>query len=213
MYRYLQGFNFLLFSAFGFGGCNAIFTILSEKGKNAIVSKHNELRRKVAKGEELGQPPAANMREMVWSEELAELAQNSINSDPTCYPDHDNTDMYGQNIGMDYANYEEQDQSTAELLFPKIVNSWYSEVEFFHRSPSRFTYNPVDGHYTQVVWADSHEVGCGTAYYPKDDQFYISMVCNYRVAGNIASGASLYTEGKACSACPDGTSCSNGLCA
>ena len=38
---------------------------LSEEARNKILEKHNQLRRKVAKGEEAGQPPAANMRKMV----------------------------------------------------------------------------------------------------------------------------------------------------
>ena len=41
---------------------------------------HNELRKKVAKGEETRgldgqQPKAANMRRLVWSDELAKIAQ------------------------------------------------------------------------------------------------------------------------------------------
>ena len=48
--------------------------------KDAIVAKHNELRALVASGEETqgvggGQPAAADMREMVWSDELATVAQ------------------------------------------------------------------------------------------------------------------------------------------
>ena len=48
--------------------------------KDSIVSKHNELRAKVANGQEEqgvdgAQPKAANMMELVWSDELAEVAQ------------------------------------------------------------------------------------------------------------------------------------------
>ena len=48
--------------------------------KDAIVDKHNELRSKVANGQETrgvdgGQPKAANMRKLVWNDELAEIAQ------------------------------------------------------------------------------------------------------------------------------------------
>ena len=44
------------------------------------MSKHNELRSKVANGQEDrgvdgAQPKAANMVELVWSDELAEVAQ------------------------------------------------------------------------------------------------------------------------------------------
>ena len=48
--------------------------------KDSIVSKHNELRSKVAKGQENrgvdgSQPKAANMMEIAWSDELALVAQ------------------------------------------------------------------------------------------------------------------------------------------
>ena len=48
--------------------------------KDSIVRKHNELRSKVANGQEGRgvdgtQPKAANMMEIVWSDELAMVAQ------------------------------------------------------------------------------------------------------------------------------------------
>ena len=48
--------------------------------KDAIVKKHNDLRSDVANGKEKrglngGQPKAANMRQLVWNEELAKVAQ------------------------------------------------------------------------------------------------------------------------------------------
>ena len=56
------------------------FRQLSAAGKAAILDKHNELRRRVAKGEETNgingaQPAASNMKKMVWNEELEAVAQ------------------------------------------------------------------------------------------------------------------------------------------
>merc|ERR1711971_761923 len=58
-----------------------VLRALSYDAQQAIVDKHNELRRKVAKGEETSnlawgtQPPASNMRKLVWNDELAVTAQ------------------------------------------------------------------------------------------------------------------------------------------
>ena len=40
-----------------------------------VLNKHNELRAKVANGQQIGQPPAANMKKLKWSSELATITQ------------------------------------------------------------------------------------------------------------------------------------------
>ena len=52
----------------------------TQEDKDVILEKHNELRAKVANGQEKrgvdgGQPRAANMRKLIWNDELAEIAQ------------------------------------------------------------------------------------------------------------------------------------------
>ena len=60
--------------------------------KELIVMKHNELRRKVAKGLEVRgasgsgpQPKAANMFQLVWDPVLAKMAQRSENYNLNCF--------------------------------------------------------------------------------------------------------------------------------
>merc|ERR1719228_2157842 len=63
----------------------------SESGKNLILTKHNDLRRKVAKGEQKvppQQPSASNMRKLIWNEELAAIAQRWADQ---CDFNHDKT--------------------------------------------------------------------------------------------------------------------------
>ena len=38
------------------------------------------------------------------------------------------------------------------------------------------------GHYTQIVWAATEDVGCGTSVCPSLGQVW---VCNYQPAGNV----------------------------
>ena len=48
---------------------------------------------------------------------------------------------------------------------------------------SRF--NSGAGHYTQVVWADTEELGCGMVYYKSNTDYETLTVCNYAMGGNI----------------------------
>ena len=48
------------------------------------------------------------------------------------------------------------------------------------------------GHYVQMVWGDTEEVGCGMVYYksnclgkyPKNEYYETLVVCNYAKSGN-----------------------------
>nr|CAD7587688.1 unnamed protein product [Timema genevievae] len=71
------------------------------------------------------------------------------------------------------------------------------------------------GHYTQLVWSRSLYVGCGASLFLKDGTWYSEyLVCNYGPAGNVRTEP-VYHQGPPCSACPNGTVCSDqydGLC-
>ena len=74
-----------------------------------------------------------------------------------------------------------------------------------------FRVSSKTGHYTQVAWANSEEIGCGMVYY-KSGKWYKTLVfCNYATGGNWR-GSTMYEVGRACSKCPEGYSCEDGLC-
>ena len=54
-----------------------------------------------------------------------------------------------------------------------------------------FRSNPGTGHYTQVVWADTEELGCGMVYYQGDSFYETLIVCNYAKGGNFLGKHSL----------------------
>ena len=78
--------------------------------------------------------------------------------------------------------------------------------------PCRFT--QAIGHYTALAWSNTNRVGCGLTEYREGKWFSKLYTCDYGPSGNYIGGQ-MYREGKACSACPEGTSCSSqfrGLC-
>lgn len=82
---------------------------------------------------------------------------------------HDDT-KYGENLFMVFGR--EIDGSDA-------VNSWYSEVKDYNFSKPGFQQNT--GHFTQVVWKESRELGIGRA---KSADGKMFVVGRYNPAGN-----------------------------
>lgn len=82
----------------------------------------------------------------------------------------------GENLWMGTAGYFKPEQ---------MIGHFVDEKQFFR--PGRFpqvsrTGNWGDvGHYTQIVWAGTREVGCATA----RSQRYEYLVCRYWPAGNV----------------------------
>jgi len=202
-----------------------IFKTLSAEGKAAILDRHNLLRRKVAKGQETGginapQPAAANMKKMVWNTELEDIAQRWADQ---CEFGHDSvrTKLDGTRVGQNaYIGYSsaEAAETAVQGGMADPAQSWYDEVTspgFDSQSISPFKFSSGAGHYTQVVWAESEEIGCAVVYF-KDTSAPLDynnlVICNYASAGNF-QGAVMYQAGAACSACPTGYTCEDGLCA
>jgi len=189
---------------------------LTEEGKANILERHNQLRRRVANGEETGQPPASNMRELVWDPELEAIAQRWVDQ---CTFGHDSKrnkldgTYVGQNAFFGSTSWEE-DQAGLTDKAGGAAQAWYDEVidpGFNADSIEPFVFDYGAGHYTQVVWAETTALGCANVYY-KDGTWYKNLVvCNYAKGGNMG-GATMYLEGPACSACPTGTVCSDSLC-
>ena len=66
-----------------------------------------------------------------------------------------------------------------------VVNKWYSEIEYYD-------YDNVDkgkimaGHFTQVVWKNTKQIGCAIAFGPWKDFSQSSYIgCNDLPAGNV----------------------------
>ena len=196
-------------------GCNTIVRELNDNQRQAILDRHNELRRKIALGQESSQHPASNMKKLKWDPELEAIAQRWADQ---CTFDHDanKKKLDGTSVGQNVAwSFSSNKQSGSGLTSTVIdgVQRWYNEVHdpgFGSHPESPFSFDYGTGHYTQVVWADTEFVGCGMVNYRKQG-YEVILVCNYAVAGNFAREV-MYKVGEACSACPSGYSCEDGLC-
>jgi uncharacterized protein YkwD len=128
---------------------------------------HNKVRK------EVGTPPLA------WSTELAEYAQAWADNlaRNNCKFEHRPSSgewkqIHGENIfwgsGTSYSALDASE-------------SWYSEIKDYKHGPISDANWPVAGHYTQMVWKNTTQVGIGTATCRGGE---ILIVANYDPSGN-----------------------------
>jgi hypothetical protein len=125
----------------------------------AFLDAHNRVRAKHCA------PP------LTWSAELAQVAQAWATHlrDSNCAFEHSNNAKYGENLAG----------GTVNALDPEAtVAMWYDEVKIYKFPSGGFSMNT--GHFTQLVWTDTREVGCGHAECKGMDL----IVCNYDPPGN-----------------------------
>lgn len=202
--------------------CNLRSSGLTAAEKKLLVDLQNRFRSMVARGNAEGYPPAANMQKLVWDDGLAEVAQAHasqclLKHTPAASRATTRFRLTGQNL-VAFRSKKAWPASNRDI--DRAVRVWFHEVKNY--PPPRldkFTqprHTPV-GHFTQLVWAGTQYVGCGTATFTMKSQperMTRMYVCDYAAPGNLA-GEPVFLPGKPCSRCPRGTACEaeTGLCA
>lgn len=163
-----------------------------------MVELHNRYRAEAS-------PPAANMLQMMWDEELAAFAKAYAQQ---CVWGHNKErGRRGENL---FAITDEG------VDVPLAVEEWHLEREHYNLSAATCKPGQMCGHYTQVVWANTDRIGCGSHFCEKlqgvEETNIHLLVCNYEPPGNV-KGRRPYQEGTPCSQCPPGYRCENSLCA
>jgi len=167
-----------------------------------ILDAHNKLR--AGEG-------AANMEVLKWNAQLATLGQQWADR---CNFEHGQPSFNEQQVG-----YKQMGQNLWAHTDPAKgvdagVQAWFDEKADFTFDSLACRPGKMCGHYTQVVWSTSREVGCGLTNCSEISgmKFANYLVCNYGPAGNWASQKP-YKKGPACSACDSGKFfCTNKLC-
>ncbi|QQP50767.1 Venom allergen 5 [Caligus rogercresseyi] len=180
----------------------------SEAVKQEILNVHNDLRRN-------GETPRDSFEheKLVWNEELARGAQLWSNQ---CRTEHDEPNtckhkFVGQNIAWSHASGETEDPD-----FKTAIERWYDEINLYRGSVDSYYFNSATGHFTQLIWADTYEIGCGFVAYTgrkrRGDAIQKIYICNYGPGGNSVSSP-IYKQGYQCSECPLGFgACDDSLC-
>ncbi|XP_057350339.1 peptidase inhibitor 16 isoform X3 [Manis pentadactyla] len=171
---------------------------LSDDEKRAMVELHNLYRAQAS-------PPAANMLQMRWDEELAAFAKAYAQQ---CVWGHNKErGRRGENL---FAITDEG------MDVPLAMEEWHHEREHYNLSAATCHRGQMCGHYTQVVWAKTERIGCGSHFCEKlqgvEETNIQLLVCNYEPPGNV-KGQRPYQEGTPCSQCPSDYRCHDFLCA
>lgn len=83
---------------------------------------------------------------------------------------------YGENLA-----FFSGDESTPNT----VVDAWAAEVTDFDYAANSCAEGKQCGHYTQIVWRTTTQVGCGVAQCNLEGFDGYLWVCNYNPAGNI----------------------------
>jgi hypothetical protein len=195
---------------------------LTAQQEQAALDGHNEIRSDVALGLVGDEPTATDMVKLDWDDDLAQVAQGWVDQ---CINGHNpnRTSEYGAltggstYVGENLAVYLTTG-STPPNLVDFALGAWFDEVADYTYGPFDTAAASTSGHYTQLVWADTHLVGCGLAVCPGSafgfsnsfTAYYLG--CDYAMGGNFF-GFYPYEAGPTASHCPaEYPNVQNGLC-
>jgi pathogenesis-related protein 1 len=149
-------------------------SVLNTAQQNEMVAAHNKVRR------------AVGVPDVKWSDSVAATAQGWADTlkSKGCKMEHSKDRKgLGENIYWASSLKWSSGKTEVQTVTPsEVVQSWASESANYDYSKNSCAAGKVCGHYTQLVWKSTTEIGCGKAICTDKSQVW---VCNYQPAGNI----------------------------
>ena len=138
---------------------------------------------------------APNTNALTWNNELAALAQVRADTNlaasmnktlslvhgDVCLPSRGPCPNVGQNLAIEIG-------SSVPTAAKNSVDGWYNEKGDWDKS-SRDRFLMSAGHYTQLMWRGTKEVGCAVASgTDSNGRLLVSTACDYLPPGNVQGG-------------------------
>jgi pathogenesis-related protein 1 len=147
---------------------------------SGILDSHNQVRAK------------HNVQPLSWSNSLASYAQKWVdnlartqNCEMIHRPNYNGGEfqqVHGENLfwasAIELATGQNQQQQFTPI---EIVKAWAQEEDFYNYQTNQCQEGQDCGHYTQMVWHESQQVGCAIAVCADKSQIW---ACNYHPRGN-----------------------------
>jgi pathogenesis-related protein 1 len=138
-----------------------------------MLKAHNEVRSR------------HDLPSLTWSETLAKDAAewaDYLAKEESCRLLHSKDDTQGENLFWASAVTWSDGRKEVQSVTPaQVVKSWASEEADYDYGRNRCRAGKACGHYTQIVWKRTTEMGCARSTCPDLAQVW---VCRYRPPGN-----------------------------
>lgn len=132
-----------------------------------VVKTHNKFRKQHGCSD-LKQNKEINALAQTWADNLAKSGDLK----------HSNHSYKGGQLGENVAT--KWSSVGGDYTGQEVSDQWYKEKEKFDFADPKFT--PGTGHFSQIVWKGTKEIGVGRSY-TTDGRVFV--VCNYYPAGNV----------------------------
>ncbi|HEY9737121.1 MAG TPA: CAP domain-containing protein [Trichocoleus sp.] len=150
-----------------------VYDLSTQAGIDQMVAAHNAPRR------------AVGVPDVRWSSSLATSAQQWANQllRENRFEHSPRSLRNNGNIGENLASRSSSGAGGAYSTPTRAVEGWVNERNYYNYAANTCQAGQQCGHYTQMVWRSTTEVGCGVARNANASREI--WVCHYSPAGNI----------------------------